>query len=160
MVLVLGLIGCPGGYEGTLFEAGGPPGGADLTRLDKRIFVQGQDRGTAGDAREAGPRPPDAGPCAPEEEITPCSPLTSAECDPGAACYIVRGQHLDCVCPPGSAALRASCNTATDCAPGLTCYSSTGAPPGTCRALCDCSVTTDCFALEGFSPYGLCPEGA
>lgn len=150
------MTGCPGDFDGQLFDVGLEAAGP--VKLDKQIQVLGLDRGGQQDSvldrdRSGGP---EASACTPESETTTCSPLTSAECEQGAACYIVRGQYLDCVCPPGTATHGQPCNTATDCVPGLTCYSASGGPPGSCSILCDCTAVTSCLPLTGFAPLGLC----
>ncbi len=148
------LTGCPGDFDGQLHDTGAETAGHDSIKLDKQISVQVIDQGN----REAGAPAVEAGSCASEDELTPCDPVTSEECAEGAACYIVRGEYLDCICPPGSVPTGGGCNTATDCVPGHTCYSSTGGPPGNCLALCDCSTTTSCQLLAAFSPFGLCGD--
>jgi len=101
--------------------------------------------------------------CAPNDAITTCDPLAaSSSCGGGGACYLVKGQYLDCVCPPGTIDEGGACSTAVECRPRLTCFSSTGAPPGACRKLCDpqsdasCATGQSCTVIPNFSTLGYC----
>ena len=99
--------------------------------------------------------------CAPNDVVTTCDPLAASSCAGGGACYLIKGQYLDCVCPPGTIDEGSACNTAVECKPGLTCFSSTGTPPGACRRLCDlkspsCSSGEACAEIPNFTTLGYC----
>jgi hypothetical protein len=131
---------------------GGCEGRVDAPQLD-------------GEVRDNGVVSVESGTCTPESQTTYCNPITSVECAPGAACYLVQGSHLDCVCPAGTAAEGDSCNTATDCEAGHTCFSATSTPPGACRLLCEpqipvCPGNHSCRQLQNWPQLGYCdPSG-
>jgi hypothetical protein len=119
--------------------------------------------GTAhdGTAHDGAGAPDGSSTCSPEDALTTCNPITSIECAQGAACYLVKGSYLDCICPPGKAKEGDPCTTATDCAAGHTCQSDSGSPPGTCRKLCDPSIPTcpakhSCKRLQNWPSLGYC----
>jgi hypothetical protein len=157
LVLACLAVGCTGRTRHIFWDTG--PGDGDGAR---DTASKPRDKGVKDGAAPDTSTPLDGGSCSPEDAVTTCNPLAPSKvCAAGAACYIVKGTYLDCICPPGTAAAGSSCNTATDCAPKLTCYSATGKPPGTCVQLCDptlpaCKSGETCKTLNNFPQLGYC----
>ena len=87
----------------------------------------------------------------------PCNVLSTTECEPMEACYVVSSEgDTDCR-RAGDATLGESCIEPNDCAPGLVCA---GFFEQTCQKICELGASGSCRADEGACvAYAQSPPG-